>query len=395
MYETIALTCLARQCRLPTGKDDRVPRMWGVMSGRDEEMGTPSPRHHSGRVFVSSTSIDLTRYRERVRDVLLRLELFPAEMEVWGAQGAGTATTLSLDKLASCDCYLLLVAWRYGTVRAGETRSVTEQEYDGAVRLGLPRYVFLADPATEADDALFPAAQRNPDQLDQLRAFRARLEAENLREYFTTPEDLAMRTATALAGYVARLQAEREPGKHSRPVDGTRERAVTALFREAIQQSKQHGMQKSQERLIYVLANWREMSFDAIPQTLDVTAMEDEAAATAAGPISALIAMQRMLGLLLTLLGVASISVAIVDYERYLQTGQASFNFFTLWMTGFEGSDPLTISMSLTLAALLVALILLLSCAAFALRVRARLFAHRYRAAIQRILLEMGKLKSS
>jgi tetratricopeptide (TPR) repeat protein len=170
--------------------------------------GTPGPRPLTRRVFVSSTSVDLPRHRERVRDVLLRLGLFPVAMEYFGAQGSGDATSVSIGGVDTCDAYLGLVAWRYGHVPAGATRSVTEQEYDEAKRVGLPCYVFLADPSTEANDLLFPAAARNSERHAALEAFRARLERENLREYFTTPDDLATKVATALAGYVVRLREE-------------------------------------------------------------------------------------------------------------------------------------------------------------------------------------------
>lgn len=50
--------------------------------------GTLGQRPLTRRVFLSSTSLDLPHHRERVRDVLLRLGLFPVAMEYFGAQEA-------------------------------------------------------------------------------------------------------------------------------------------------------------------------------------------------------------------------------------------------------------------------------------------------------------------
>lgn len=163
------------------------------------------------RVFISSTAVDLRAHRDRVRETLLSLGLFPVGMEHFGAQGTGDASSVSTDKVAGCDAYVLLLAWRYGTVPAGMARSVTQQEYEEATRLDLPRYVFLADPATDAPDgpdALFPAAVRDPEHRAQLDAFRAQVSGSHVVDFFTSPEDLAVRVSTALNGYLLQLQQE-------------------------------------------------------------------------------------------------------------------------------------------------------------------------------------------
>ncbi len=157
----------------------------------------------SKRVFISSTSLDLGAHRQRVHDDLERMYQVPVDMAQFGAGGAD-ATTVSYTELATAEIVVLIVAWRYGFVPDGETRSVTELEYEEARRLGLPIYVYLANPATETDDgpsALFPAATRQTEYAARLAAFRARLSDSNATTYdtFTSPEDLSVRVATALA----------------------------------------------------------------------------------------------------------------------------------------------------------------------------------------------------
>src|SRR5215471_18275298 len=118
-------------------------------------MASPPPAKHAStavlRIFLSSTSQDLAAHRQAVRDIIGRLGQFTLAMEHFGAR-AGDAQTVSTELVASCELYLGIVAWRYGYVPPGQIQSVTEAEYKEAVRLGIPRLLFLAAPATQAAD---------------------------------------------------------------------------------------------------------------------------------------------------------------------------------------------------------------------------------------------------
>ena len=158
-------------------------------------------RSAAPRVFISSTYVDLEQHRQAVRDVLLRMGFYPEGMEHWGAQGAGDPTSVSTDKIRGCIAYVGIVAWRYGYIPEGETRSVTHLEYLTARELGIPCYLFLAAPDTQSatgPDDLFPQAKRDDDHWPQLLGFRADLERERVVDYFTTPDGLAAKVASAL-----------------------------------------------------------------------------------------------------------------------------------------------------------------------------------------------------
>ena len=132
-------------------------------------------------------------------------------MENFGAQGTGDATSVSTDKVASSDIYLGIIGWRYGYVPAGMSQSVTHQEFEAAQRLGMPRYLFLANPSTDAPDgpdAIFPSAVRDPEHRAQLDAFRSAIGLSHVVDFFTTPDDLATRVATALNSYLISLKEE-------------------------------------------------------------------------------------------------------------------------------------------------------------------------------------------
>ncbi|WIG60461.1 MAG: TPR domain protein, putative component of TonB system [Ktedonobacterales bacterium] len=215
-------------------------------------------------VFISSTFFDLELHRARVREDLLRMRQFPTDMVYFGA--GEDATTVSLERVAAAEFFVLIVAWRYGTISTvppGETRSITHQEYDTAVRLGKKIFVYLSDPATEQDNSLFPFALRDLEHTAQLRAFRAHLEDPNVHtaDYFTTPADLGGKVSTRIADYLLHL-----------PLDGGGIGQSDALL--AAAEETRSGVRDLQQR----------MSRDDLPlvpaRTFTLNTMGDDAAAS-------------------------------------------------------------------------------------------------------------------
>jgi uncharacterized protein DUF4062 len=84
------------------------------------------------KVFVSSTTQDLGPYRDKVADAITRLEDVPITMNSFGASSRSPLAT-SVERVGDCDIFVGLIGYRYGFVPEGETKSVTEQEYDAAV----------------------------------------------------------------------------------------------------------------------------------------------------------------------------------------------------------------------------------------------------------------------
>src|ERR1035438_7800558 len=101
------------------------------------------------RIFISSTAIDLTGYRDKVRDAVLRLEGLPIAMETFSAFG-GTPANECMRMAAEADAVICIVAHRYGYVPPVELggdgeRSITWLEVDAAKRAGKPVFAFLVD----------------------------------------------------------------------------------------------------------------------------------------------------------------------------------------------------------------------------------------------------------
>ena len=138
-------------------------------------------------VFISSTAADLREHRAQVNAAISRLRLRPIDMANFGSQEGG-AVGVSVKEVGNADIYVGIIAHRYGYVPAGMTKSVTEQEYDEAVRLRLPRLMYLVDPKYNWPPEF---VEQGEDAQKRLTAFRARVEANEVRSLFTTPENLA------------------------------------------------------------------------------------------------------------------------------------------------------------------------------------------------------------
>ena len=145
------------------------------------------------RVFVSSTSEDLTEYRQAARDAIAGLQFTPVDMISWSADPRSGAE-LSLDRVRRSDVLVLLLAHRYGYVPAGAAHSITEQEYRAARAAGLPVLAFFLDPAVP-----WPPDQVQWESRKQLAAFRGLVESEVTRTLFRSPAELATQLVQALA----------------------------------------------------------------------------------------------------------------------------------------------------------------------------------------------------
>lgn len=159
-------------------------------------------------VFISSTSKDLAEHRAAVDKAIRRLELRPINMDDFGSQPGG-ASSVSLREVEKADIFVGIIAWRYGYVPEGMTKSVTEQEYDQAVRLHKPRLMYLVGSAYDWE---WPGKTEHvEDETRQARLadFKARIEKNEVRSLFTTPENLASQVTADLSKLLDKQQRQR------------------------------------------------------------------------------------------------------------------------------------------------------------------------------------------
>ncbi len=148
------------------------------------------------RIFVSATSRDLKTARGLVSEGLRRMECLPIVQDDFPPDYKSVREMLR-TKLETCDAVVHLAGFYYGAepqpVLEGspDRRSFTQMEYEIAVELGLPCYVFLCGEK-------FPFDEHEPEPEDKRAlqlAHRGRLlERDELYYEFETREDLNSRT---------------------------------------------------------------------------------------------------------------------------------------------------------------------------------------------------------
>jgi len=136
-------------------------------------------------VMISSTARDLPDYRAQVMDACLRESMFPKMMEQLPALDVD-AIEASLALVDEADVYIGLFAHRYGHIPDGHDKSITEMEYDRAVKRGIPRLIFLM----HDDVPVLPKDVDKGDSAVKLDALKARLKKERVVAFFKNPEDL-------------------------------------------------------------------------------------------------------------------------------------------------------------------------------------------------------------
>lgn len=97
------------------------------------------------RVFISSTSRDLTEHRATVRDAVMSLGMHPVMMEHFPSMDAA-AIAARRAKLLDCELFVGIYAHRYGYIPKHSAVSITEMEYDWAEEADLPIRVFFCYP---------------------------------------------------------------------------------------------------------------------------------------------------------------------------------------------------------------------------------------------------------
>jgi hypothetical protein len=148
------------------------------------------------KVMISSTAYDLPVHRQQVMDACIQQEMYPRAMEHLPASDADAIHT-SLDMVDQADVYLGLIGFRYGYVPAGHTISLTEMEYNHAVKRGIKCLIFLM----HKDHPLKETDVEKGEGAAKLETFKHRLTHAHVCKYFTSPDDLRAHVVNALSQF--------------------------------------------------------------------------------------------------------------------------------------------------------------------------------------------------
>lgn len=196
-------------------------------------------------IFVGSTFEDLQEYRRKVRDTLGRLETYVAGMEQFGATSQRPIEKC-LAEVGKCKIYVGIFAMRYGSIPNGYDKSFTHLEYERAQELRLPSLIFII-----SEDASIPSKYVDKyENAIKLKALKTELEDKHTCDYFTTPEDLASKVATAVACELGKM-------KTSEAIE------IEDGFQEAIQQESKLSAEKILKRAQVLPRRWLGVEFIA------------------------------------------------------------------------------------------------------------------------------------
>jgi hypothetical protein len=149
------------------------------------------------RVFVASSYDDLSNYRKAATRSILTSGNITADMLYWPAEEA-PPLDVSLRQVRAADVVILIVAHRYGAPPAGHSQSITEMEFDEAVKLRIPVLAFRIDP-----DHPWPPRwiETDPDIRGRLERFTQKIITKVTTKTFSSPESLEVAIAHALASF--------------------------------------------------------------------------------------------------------------------------------------------------------------------------------------------------
>jgi tetratricopeptide (TPR) repeat protein len=170
---------------------------------RKIEIETSDPRL---RIMISSTTVDLPEHREETIAAIYRMGHFAVVLENEPAVDSD-AIKFSLEKVEQSQVYLGIFAFRYGyipddPIRNPDRHSITELEYRHAVKLGIPRLIFLA-----RDSHLFTAKQTDFDEekRTKLEKLKAELQESEICGFFDSPAKLREEVLVSLQRLEVRL----------------------------------------------------------------------------------------------------------------------------------------------------------------------------------------------
>jgi hypothetical protein len=150
-------------------------------------------------VMISSTARDLPDYRRQAMDACVRQGMFPIMMEHLPAMD-DDAISASIAMVDEAEIYLGIIAQRYGHIPKGHDISITEMEYNHAKTRGIPCLIFIMD--EKSSDAT--PTDEDAAKTVKLSAFKDRLKADQVVNFFETPADMRAQIINSLSKFYTR-----------------------------------------------------------------------------------------------------------------------------------------------------------------------------------------------
>jgi len=144
------------------------------------------------KVFISSTYIDLKDYRQVAITVVNRYKCVPLAMEFFMSQPKEPEKVCK-DEIEECDIFVGIYARRYGFIPKGRKKSITQQEYELARKLGKDRLCFVVD-----GKANWPLDLIEYEKQEQLKKFMAIVQMKETLVFFNSVSDFDAKVSSSL-----------------------------------------------------------------------------------------------------------------------------------------------------------------------------------------------------
>jgi len=154
------------------------------------------------KVFISSTYKDLIEYRAAAIEAVERTNYQASKMEVFGARSEEPLKAC-LKEIEESQIFVGIYALRYGFIPKESEISITEMEYLHAKTKGKPIFCFVLDEENQAWLTKFIEEEPGKSKLKDLKS---RIQTDHIVDFFTTPDDLGMKVATALSRHLSELR---------------------------------------------------------------------------------------------------------------------------------------------------------------------------------------------
>jgi hypothetical protein len=160
------------------------------------------------QIFISSTYTDLIKPREKVRDAILSMMHFPIGMEMFSAADEEQWEIIQ-HTIDSSDYYVLIVGQRYGSVieegpDAGISYTEKEFRYAREKKIPILAYILSDDADVKKCDI-----ETDPEKIKKLDAFKTDVKTGRVVEWWSTPDELAIKFIAALHKQIDR---KKRPG---------------------------------------------------------------------------------------------------------------------------------------------------------------------------------------
>jgi formylglycine-generating enzyme required for sulfatase activity len=159
------------------------------------------------KVFISSTYEDLKEYRKAAIDAVIKSECAILAMEHFGAR-AEEPVEVSLDDVHKCDIFVGIYAHCYGFVPKGSKKSITQQEYELAKKLGKPCLCFIVEEEFPWNPIFF-----EKEKYAALESFLKKIKDENTVTSFGSVVDFIVKFSFSLSIQLRKIDSGKDDKK--------------------------------------------------------------------------------------------------------------------------------------------------------------------------------------